>query len=114
MIRTHQTKLEILETKCELQYDYIIQGAITRLRAAGHELGKNSNKYFFNLESSRGKGVELERYCGGVCINFVVALGILKYLRYVVKQIFVFCTFRRNAMFVSKCLDMFFGVKLFA
>ena len=39
---------------------------------------------------------------------------ILKYLRYVVKQIFVFCTFRRNAMFVSKCLGMFFGVKLFA
>ena len=30
------------------------------------------------------------------------------------KQIFVFCTFRRNAMFVSKCLGMFFGVKLFA
>ena len=39
---------------------------------------------------------------------------ILKYLRYVVKQIFVFCTFRRNAMFVSKCLGIFFGVKLFA
>ena len=39
---------------------------------------------------------------------------ILKYLRYVVKQIFVFCTFRRNAMFVSKCLGMFFAVKLFA
>ena len=46
-----------------------------RLRAGGHELGKNSNKYFFNLESSRGKGVELKRYCGGVCINFVVPLG---------------------------------------
>ena len=41
-------------------------------------------------------------------------IQILKYLRYVVKQIFVFCTFRRNAMFVSKCLGMFFGVKLFA
>ena len=39
---------------------------------------------------------------------------ISKYLRYEVKQIFVFCTFRRNAMFVSKCLGMFFGVKLFA
>ena len=39
---------------------------------------------------------------------------ILKYLLYVVKQIFVFCKFRRNAMFVSKCLGMFFGVKLFA
>ena len=46
-----------------------------RLRAGGHELGENSNKYFFNLESSRGKGVELERYGGGVCINFVVPLG---------------------------------------
>ena len=44
----------------------------------------------------------------------VEELQILKYLRYVVKQIFVFCTFRRNAMFVSKCLGMFFGVTLFA
>ena len=48
-------KLEILKTKCELQYDYIIQEAIMRLRAGGHELGENSNKYFFNLGSSRGK-----------------------------------------------------------
>ena len=48
-------KLEILKTKQELQYDYIVQGAIMRLRAGGHELGENSNSYFFNQESSKGK-----------------------------------------------------------
>ena len=48
-------KLEILRTEYDLQYEYIAQGAITCLRARWYEQGEKSNKYFLNLESSRGK-----------------------------------------------------------
>ena len=48
-------KLEILRTEYDLQYEYIAQGAIIRSRARWYEQGQKSNKYFLNLESSRGK-----------------------------------------------------------
>ena len=48
-------KLEILKTEYDLQYEYIAQGAIIRSRARWYEQGEKSNKYFLNLESSRGK-----------------------------------------------------------
>ena len=48
-------KLEILKTGYDLQYEYFAQGAITRSRARWYEQGEKSNKYFLNLESSRGK-----------------------------------------------------------
>ena len=48
-------KLEILKTEFDLKYEYIAQGAIVRSRARWYELGEKSNKYFLNLESSRGK-----------------------------------------------------------
>ncbi|KAL9988158.1 hypothetical protein ACROYT_G002566 [Oculina patagonica] len=48
-------RLEILKTEYDLQYEYIAQGAIIRSRARWYEQGEKSNKYFLNLESSRGK-----------------------------------------------------------
>ena len=48
-------KLDILKTEYDLKYEYIAQGTIARSRARWYELGEKSNKYFFNLESSRGK-----------------------------------------------------------
>ena len=48
-------KLEILKTEYDLQYEYLAQGAIIRSRARWYEQGEKSNKYFLNLESSRGK-----------------------------------------------------------
>ena len=36
-------------------HDYITQGAIIRTRATWYEQGEKSNKYFLNLENSRGK-----------------------------------------------------------
>ena len=48
-------KLEILRTEYDLQYEYIAQGAMIRSRARWYEQGEKSNKYFLNLESSRGK-----------------------------------------------------------
>ena len=48
-------KLEILKTEYDLQYEYLAQGAIIRSRARWYEQGRKSNKYFLNLESSRGK-----------------------------------------------------------
>ena len=50
-------KLEILKTEYDLQYEYIAQGAIICLRARWYEQGEKSNKYFLNLESSRGKKI---------------------------------------------------------
>ena len=46
---------EVLKTAFELQNDYITQGAIIRTRATWYEQGEKSNKYFLNLENSRGK-----------------------------------------------------------
>ena len=46
---------EVLKTEFELQNDYITQGAIIRMRATWYEQGEKSNKYFLNLENSRGK-----------------------------------------------------------
>ena len=46
---------EVLKTEFELQNDYITQGAIIRTRATWYEQGEKSNKYFLNLENSRGK-----------------------------------------------------------
>ena len=48
-------KLEILKSEYDLQYAYLAQGAIIRSRARWYEQGEKSNKYFLNLESSRGK-----------------------------------------------------------
>ena len=48
-------KLEILKTEYDLQYEYLAQGAIIRSRARWYEQGEKGNKYFLNLESSRGK-----------------------------------------------------------
>ena len=48
-------KLEILKTEYDLQHEYIAQGAIICSRARWYEQGEKSNKYFLNLESSRGK-----------------------------------------------------------
>ena len=48
-------KLEILKTEYDLKYEYIAQGAIVSSRARWYELGETSNKYFLNLECSRGK-----------------------------------------------------------
>ena len=56
-------KLEILKTEYDLQYEYLAQGAIIRSRARWYEQGEKSNKYFLNLESSRGKKkVQFERF----------------------------------------------------
>ena len=44
-----------MKTEFELQNDYITQGAIIRTRATWYEQGEKSNKYFLNLENSRGK-----------------------------------------------------------
>ena len=46
---------EVLKTEFELQNDYIAQGTIIQTRATWYEQGEKSNKYFFNLENSRGK-----------------------------------------------------------
>ena len=54
-------KLEILKTEYDLLYDYIAQGAIVRSRARWYEQGEKSNKYFLNLESSRGKKGSLRK-----------------------------------------------------
>ena len=48
-------KLEILKTEYDLQYEYIAKGAIIRSRTTWYEQREKSNKYFLNLESSRGK-----------------------------------------------------------
>ena len=48
-------RLEILKTEYDLQYEYFAQGAIIRSRTRWYEQGEKSNKYFLNLESSRGK-----------------------------------------------------------
>ena len=48
-------RLEILKTEYDLRYEYIAQGAIIRTRDRWYEQGEKSNKYFLNLESSRGK-----------------------------------------------------------
>ena len=42
---------EVLNT----EFDYITQGAIIRTRVTWYEQGEKSNKYFLNLENSRGK-----------------------------------------------------------
>ena len=54
-------KLEILKTGYDLQYEYFAQGAITRSRARWYEQGEKSNKYFLNLESSRGKKSTIQK-----------------------------------------------------
>ena len=46
---------EVLKTEFDLQNDYITKGAIIRTRATWYEQGEKSNKYFLNLENSRGK-----------------------------------------------------------
>ena len=46
--------------------------------------------------------------------EFTIHVAYVNILRYVVRPIFVFCTFCWNAIFVSKCFGMFLGVKLFA
>ena len=46
---------EVLKTEYELLNDYITKGAIIQSRATWYEQGEKSNKYFLNLESSRGK-----------------------------------------------------------
>ena len=46
---------EVLKTEFELQNDYIAQGTIIRTWATWYEQGEKSNKYFLNLENSRGK-----------------------------------------------------------
>jgi len=48
-------KLEILKTEYDQLYEYTAQGVIVRSRAKRYEQGGKSNKYFSNLESSRGK-----------------------------------------------------------
>ena len=50
-----RNKLEILKTEYGLKYECIAQGAIVCSRARWYELGEKSNRYFLNLESSRGK-----------------------------------------------------------
>ena len=45
---------DVLKTEFELQNDYITQGAIMRTRATWYEHGEKSNKYFLNVEKSRG------------------------------------------------------------
>ena len=52
---------EVLKTEFELQNDYITQGAIIRTRATWYEQGEKSNKYFLNLENSRGKKSSIRR-----------------------------------------------------
>ena len=47
--------LEILQTDYDRVYEFIVQGAIVRLRATWYEYGEKSNKYFLNLENSRKK-----------------------------------------------------------
>ena len=47
-------RLEILKTEYDLRYEYITKGAIIRSRARWYEEDGKSNKYFLNLESSRG------------------------------------------------------------
>jgi len=52
---------EVLKTEFELQNDYITQGAIIRTRATWYEQGEKSNKYFLNLENSRGKKSSIQK-----------------------------------------------------
>ena len=52
---------EVLKTEFELQNDYITQGAIIRTRATWYEQGEKSNKYFLNLEHSRGKKSSIQK-----------------------------------------------------
>ena len=58
----NMNKFEVLKTEFELQNDYITQGAIIRTRATWYEQGEKSNKYFLNLENSRGNKVQFGRY----------------------------------------------------
>jgi hypothetical protein len=46
-------ELQSLQTEYESEYHYIIQGAIIRSRATGHEQGEKNTKYFLNLENYR-------------------------------------------------------------
>jgi len=46
---------KVIKAECELQNDYITQGAIIRTRATWYEQGERSSEYFLNLENSRGK-----------------------------------------------------------
>ena len=55
------SELEILKTEYDLLYEYIVQGAIIRSRARWYEEGEKSNKYFLNLESSRGKKCSIRK-----------------------------------------------------
>ena len=56
------SKLEILKTEYDLQYEYIAQGAIIRSRARWYEQGEKSNKYFFKIWRALGvKRVQSER-----------------------------------------------------
>ena len=52
---------EVLKTEFELQNDCITQGAIIRTRATWYKQGEKSNKYFLNLENSRGKKSSIRR-----------------------------------------------------
>ena len=47
-------RLESLKIEYDLRYEYMAQGAIIRSRANWYEQGEKSNKYFLNLEKSRG------------------------------------------------------------
>lgn len=51
----NMNKFEVLKTESELQNDYITQGAIIWTRVTWYDQGEKSNKYFLNLENSRGK-----------------------------------------------------------
>ena len=48
-------KLEILKTEYHLMNEYITKGAIVPSRAKWYEEGGKNNKYFLNLENSRGR-----------------------------------------------------------
>ena len=47
-------RLKIIETEYDLWYEHMAKGAIIRSRANWYEQGEKSNKYFLNLEKSRG------------------------------------------------------------
>ena len=55
-------RLESLKINYDLRYEYMAQGAIIRSRANWYEQGEKSNKYFLNLEKSRGNKGTLNQF----------------------------------------------------
>ena len=54
-------RLEILKTEYDLWYENMAKGAIIRSKANWYEQGEKSNKYFLNLEKSRGNKSTLRK-----------------------------------------------------